>query len=111
MRVLTPVTVFEIIFLLDTIVSLDSEFTVLWISASHQDEQKSVVNSFFCNFVILYVRVLILTPPPTTTPTHPICHNNHNFIRKTALMGIKIQNGGSSYHCLSLSSRIIKAIL
>lgn len=46
MRVLTPVTVFEIIFLLDTIVSLDSEFIVLWISASHQ-EQKSVANSFF----------------------------------------------------------------
>lgn len=52
MRVLTPVTVFEIIFLLDTIVSLDSEFIVLWICASHQAEQKSVANSFFCNFVI-----------------------------------------------------------
>lgn len=44
MRVLTPVTVFEIIFLLDTIVSLDSEFIVLWISAAHQEEQKSVAN-------------------------------------------------------------------
>lgn len=52
MRVLTPVTGFEIIFLLDIIVSLDSEFIVLRISASHQEEQKSVANSFFCNFVI-----------------------------------------------------------
>lgn len=44
MRVLKPFTVFEIIFLLDTIVSLDSEFIVFWISASHQEEQKSVAN-------------------------------------------------------------------
>lgn len=67
MGVLTPVTVFEINFLLDTIVGLDSEFIVLWISASHQEEQKSVANnSFFLQFCNMF-EFLFYPPPPRRT--------------------------------------------